>query len=41
MIIGDPIRIPDEDSGDKDLFNLVKEIRYLDGNVAFKIIEVI
>ncbi|OGM57813.1 hypothetical protein A3A50_02255 [Candidatus Woesebacteria bacterium RIFCSPLOWO2_01_FULL_38_20] len=40
LIVGDPIRIPPEDSNDPSLFKLVKEIKYLDGQPAFRIIEV-
>jgi hypothetical protein len=40
LFVADPIRIPPEDSSNEDLFTLIKEIRYLDGNTAFRIIEV-
>lgn len=40
LIIGDPIRIPPGDSKDEKLFTLIKEINYLDGTTAFRIIEV-
>ncbi|OGM05236.1 hypothetical protein A2715_04755 [Candidatus Woesebacteria bacterium RIFCSPHIGHO2_01_FULL_39_32] len=40
LIIGDPIRIPPEDSSDTKLFNVIKEIKYLNGETAFRIVEV-
>jgi len=40
LFVADPIRIPDEDSQDPNLFQLIKKINYLDGSPAFKIIEV-
>ena len=40
LLVGDFIRIPSEESGDTDKYNLVKEINYLDGNPAFRIVEV-
>lgn len=41
LIVGDSIKIPDEESKDPSRFKLIKEIKYLDGKTAFKIIEVI
>lgn len=40
LIIADPIRIPDADSSDQKLFNKISEIKYLNGETAFKIIEI-
>lgn len=41
LFVADPIRIPPQDSSDENLFNLIKEIKYLDNReVAFRIIEV-
>lgn len=40
LIVGDLIRIPDEDSSDPNQFTLIKRIKYLDGKTAFKIIDV-
>ena len=40
LIIGDRIRIPPEDSNDTKLFNLIKEIKFLNGETAFRIVEV-
>lgn len=41
LIVGDPIRIPPEDSRNPELFNVVSEIDYLDGNAAFRVIEIL
>jgi len=40
LVIADPIRIPEEDFGEETNLTLLKEIKYLDGNTAFKVIEV-
>jgi len=41
LFVADPIRIPIEDARDEKQFNLIKEIKYLNGrDVAFRIIEV-
>ncbi len=40
LIVGDPLRIPPQDSNDPKLFKIIKEIKYLDGTDAFRIIEV-
>lgn len=40
LVVGDPIRIPDADSTDANLFTKLAEIKYLNGETAFKIIEV-
>lgn len=40
IVIGDPERIPPEDSKDENQFKLIKDIKYLDGVEAFRIIEV-
>lgn len=40
LIVGDPVRIPESDSSDENQFNLIKEIKYLDGKTAFRILEV-
>lgn len=40
LFVADPVRIPYEDSNDVNEFKLIKEIKYLDGTVAFRIIEV-
>ena len=40
LIIGDSLRIPPQDSNDPKLFKIIKEIKYLDGTDAFRIIEV-
>lgn len=40
LFAGDTIRIPPDDSADTKLFQLIKEIKYLDGNTAFRILEV-
>jgi len=40
LFVADTIRIPPEDSKDENLFKLIKEIKYLDGNTAFRILEV-
>lgn len=39
LFVADTIRIPVEDSSDPEKFNLIKEINYLDGRTAFRIIE--
>jgi len=40
LFVADTIRIPPEDSSDETLFKLIKEIKYLDGNTAFRVLEV-
>ena len=41
LFVADPIRIPPEDSKDESLFNVIHEIKYLNGrDTAFRIIEV-
>ena len=40
LFVADTIRIPPEDSRDESLFNLIKEIKYLNGETAFRILEV-
>ncbi len=40
LFVADPIRIPPEDSSDPSLFKLIKEIKYLDGSTAFRVLEV-
>ncbi len=40
LFVADPIRIPIEDSSDESLFRLLREIKYLNGEEAFRIIEV-
>jgi len=40
LMVGDPIRISPEDSGDTNLFDVLKEINYLDGVTAFRVVEV-
>lgn len=40
LFVGDAIHIPKEESEDKSLFNLIGEINYLDGNSAFRAVEV-
>jgi len=40
LFVADTIRIPPEDSSDETLFKLIKEIKYLDGSTAFRILEV-
>ncbi|MEK7112999.1 MAG: glycosyltransferase family 39 protein [Patescibacteria group bacterium] len=40
LFVADTIRIPPQDSKDESQFKLIKEIKYLDGNPAFRIIEV-
>lgn len=40
LFVADTIRIPPEDSKDEGQFKLIKEIKYLDGNSAFRILEV-
>lgn len=41
LFVADSIRIPEEDSSDPELFNVIKEIKYLNGrDTAFRIIEV-
>lgn len=41
LFVADPIRIPPEDSSDQNLFNVIREIYYLNGrDLAFRIIEV-
>jgi len=39
LFIADTIKIPVEDSNDPEQFKLIKEIDYLDGIPAFRIIE--
>ena len=38
-VVADTIKIPIQDSDNPDMFKLIKEIKYLDGNTAFRIIE--
>lgn len=40
LIVGDSVRIPESDSSDANQFKLIKEIKYLNGVTAFRIIEV-
>ena len=41
LFVADTIRIPPEDSKDETLFNLIREIKYLNNrDTAFRIIEV-
>lgn len=40
LFVADTIRIPPGDSSDSNLFRLIKEIKYLNGDTAFRIIEV-
>ncbi|MCH7730099.1 glycosyltransferase family 39 protein [Patescibacteria group bacterium] len=40
LFVADTIRIPPEDSSDETLFKLIKEIKYLNGNTAFRVLEV-
>ena len=40
LVVADPIRIPEEDFSKETNLRLLKEIRYLDGNLAFKVVEV-
>lgn len=41
LIVGDPVRIPPQDSNSEKEFKLIKEIKYLNGrDVAFRIIEI-
>ena len=40
LFVADTIRIPPEDSRDESLFNLIQEIKYLNGETAFRILEV-
>ena len=39
LIVADDIRIPESEL-DSESVNLIKEIRYLDGNTAFRVVEV-
>lgn len=40
LVVGDPVRIPPEDSKDGKEFKLIGDIKYLNGAEAFRIIEV-
>ncbi len=41
LFVADPVRIPPEDSKDPNLFNIIREIKYLNGrDTAFRIVEV-
>ena len=40
LIVGDHVRIPASDSDDENQFRLIKEINYLNGNPAFRVIEI-
>ena len=41
LFVADPVRIPPEDSNDANLFNVIKEIKYLNNlDIAFRIVEV-
>ena len=40
LVIGDPVRIPPEDSKDENLFKIIREIKFLNGAGAFRVIEV-
>jgi hypothetical protein len=40
LVIADEIRIPEEDFSQEENITLLKEINYLDGNNAFKVVEV-
>ena len=40
LFVADKVRIPIEDSSDPDSFSLVKEIKYLNNETAFRIIRV-
>ena len=40
LIIGDSVRIPPQDSSDTKLFTLINEIKYLNGETAFRMIEI-
>lgn len=40
LVVGDPVRIPPEDSKDENQFKLIKEIKFLNGATAFRMIEV-
>ena len=39
LVVADDIRIPESEL-DSESVNLIKEIRYLDGNTAFRVVEV-
>ena len=41
VIVGTPIQIPLEDSNDPSRFNVIDEIKYPDGNTAYRIVEVL
>lgn len=40
LFVADPVRIPPEDSPEGEEFRLIREIKYLDGNTAFRIVGV-
>lgn len=40
IVVADEIRIPDEDFSKEENLTLLREIKYLDGNTAFKVVEV-
>ncbi|MCJ7805558.1 glycosyltransferase family 39 protein [Patescibacteria group bacterium] len=40
LVVADPIIIPSEDANNSNFVKPIKEIRYLDGTVAFRIVEV-
>ncbi len=41
LIVADPFKMPPGDSSDPNRFKLIKEIRYLDGKTAFRVVEVL
>ncbi|HEX6977556.1 MAG TPA: phospholipid carrier-dependent glycosyltransferase [Patescibacteria group bacterium] len=41
LIVADPIKMPVQDSSDPNRFKLIKEIKYLDGKTAFRVVEIL
>lgn len=40
LIVGDPVKIPERDFKGSEDFDLIKEIKYLDGETAFYVLEI-
>ena len=39
LLVGDPFMLPEIDINDKNIFNIIGEIKHLNGSPAFKLIE--